>query len=397
VKSLPLSRTSVSRTILAGVAAFATVGLLAGCTDNAQPTTGVSADARSLSVKATDTSCEVSAVTAPSGRLSFSVTNNGQKVTEFYLLAADGLRIVGEVENIGPGLTRELVLTAPAGSYFTACKPGMVGDGIRAAFTISESGETIEAGDDAELVDAANSAYQAYVKDQTDQLLTQTEKFAELYIGGKDDEARALYAVARQHWERIEPVAESFGDLDPKMDLREADLEPGQEWTGWHRIEKDLWPQKAKDYKALSQADREKYAKDLVANTQDLYQRTRTVTFTADQIANGARGLLDEVATGKVTGEEEIWSGTDLWDFQANVDGARVAWQGLQPLLQRRDAALDTELDTRFGELQKLLDAHRDGDGFVTYDKLTADQVKQLSDAVNALSEPLSKLAAAVV
>ena len=118
------------------------------------------------------------------------------------------------------------------------------------------------------------------------------------------------------------------------MDLREADLEPGQEWTGWHRIEKDLWPERAENYKPLTEAERPKFADDLVANTDELYDRTRTLTFTADQIANGSRGLLDEVATGKVTGEEEYWSRTDLWDFQANVDGARVGFEGLRPLLQ---------------------------------------------------------------
>jgi iron uptake system component EfeO len=104
------------------------------------------------------------------------------------------------------------------------------------------------------------------------------------------------------------------------------------------------------------------------------------------------------VATGKVTGEEEYWSRTDLYDFQANVDGARVAWQGLQPLLQRKDAALDTEISARFAELQKLLDTHKVGtEGFVTYDTLTSADVKALSDTVNALGEPLSKLAAAVL
>ena len=121
------------------------------------------------------------------------------------------------------------------------------------------------------------------------------------------------------------------------------------------------------------------------------------MTFTADQIANGSKGLLDEVATGKVTGEEEIWSHTDLWDFQANVDGARVGWEGLQPLLQTRNPELDRELATRFADLQALLDQHKQGDGFVGYDTLTTDQVKALSDAVNALSEPLSQLTAAVI
>jgi len=48
-------------------------------------------------------------------------------------------------------------------------------------------------------------------------------------------------------------------------------------------------------------------------------------------------------------------------------------------------------------ELQTLLDAQRVGDGFTLYDDLSPDQVKELSDAVNALSEPLSHLTASVL
>jgi iron uptake system component EfeO len=385
-------RTKTPALLLGAVALLAATA----CTDHAPATTP--GDARALTVTATDTACQVSAATAPSGTLTFSVTNSGTKVNEFYLIASDGLRIVAEVENIGPGLTRDLVLSAPAGDYFSACKPGMVGEGIRAAFAVSDSGVPVgPTGDDAALVAAANTAYGSYVRDQVDQLLTGTQAFVDAYTAGDDDLARSLYAPTRVHWERVEPVAESFGDLDPKMDLREADLEEGQEWTGWHLIEKDLWPARAKDYTPLTTAERATYAKDLLDNTQTLYDRTRDLTYTADGIANGAKGLLDEVATGKVTGEEEYWSRTDLWDFQANVDGARVAWQGLHDLLVRKDAALDTTIATRFDELQKLLDAQKQGDGFVLYDELTTAQVKELSDAVNALSEPLSKLAAAVL
>ncbi|GAB3624114.1 peptidase M75 family protein [Mariniluteicoccus endophyticus] len=380
------------------VAAMACAGLiLTGCTDNTAASKPAAGDPRAFTVAASDTECTVSAATAPSGKLTFTVKNSGTKVNEFYLLGADGLRIIGEVENIGPGLTRELVLAAPAGKYFTACKPGMVGDGIRAPFEVTESGEQVTSSDDQGLVDQANQQYQLYVKDQTEQLLGKTEAFAAAYKSGKDDEARTMYPDARTHWERIETVAESFGDLDPMVDAREADLEEGQEWTGWHRMEKDLWPQRAEGYKALTPEERAKFADDLVKNTRDLYERTRTLTFTADSIANGAKGLLDEVATGKVTGEEEYWSRTDLWDFQANVDGARVAWQGLQPLLKKKDAELDGQIASDFDNLQKLLDKHKQGTGFKTYDKLSEDEVKELSDAVNALSEPLSKLTAAVI
>ncbi len=386
--------------VLLGASALAVVPLLAACTDNSasSSTPGASADPRALSVTATDTACTVSAGSAPSGTLRFAVTNNGSKVNEFYLLGEDGLRIAGEIENVGPGLSRDLVLVAPAGKYFTACKPGMIGDGIRAAFTVTDSGESLgPTGDDKALVDQANKNYAAYVKDQAEQLLAGTEAFVAAYKAGNDDEARALYAKTRMHWERIEPVAESFGDLDPKTDLREADLEKGQKWTGWHRIEKDLWPARAKGYKQLTTAERAEYADDLLANTQTLYDKTRTVTFTADQIANGARGLLDEVAKSKVTGEEEYWSRTDLYDFQANIDGARVAFEGLKPLLEKKNPELATQITAKFAALQKLLDETKKGDGFVSYDDLTPDQVKQLSDAVNALSEPLSQLAAAVV
>ncbi len=376
--------------------------LLAACTDNVptQSSSNESAPSgRALTVQATDDACTVSAPAAPSGNLSFAVTNGGSKVTEFYLLGSDGLRIVGEVENIGPGLSRDLVVTAPPGSYYTACKPGMVGDGIRNTFAVTDSGEDLTPkGDDKALVDEANKNYQAYVKDQTEQLVTKTKEFAALYVGKSDDEARALYPVARVHWERIETVAESFGDLDPKMDAREADLEPDEKWTGWHKIEKDLWPERAENYKPLTDAERKAFAADLVTNTDTLYKRVRTLSYTADQIANGSKGLLDEVATGKVTGEEEFWSRTDLWDFQANVDGARVGFDGLRPLLEKRgETELDTQIDTRFVALQKLLDQHKEGEGFVLYNELTPAEVKALSNAVNALSEPLSKLTAAVV
>jgi hypothetical protein len=220
-----------------------------------------------------------------------------------------------------------------------------------------------------------------------------TAKFVAAYKAGNDDEARAIYPVARLHWERIETIAESFGDLDPKLDLREADLEPGQKWTGWHRLEKDLWPARAKNYRALSDAQRAAYSADLVKNTAILYERTRDLTFTVGEIANGSRGLLDEVATGKVTGEEEYWSRTDLWDFQANIEGALVGFEGLRPVLQHRDPELDQQIAVKFVAVQALLDAQRVGAGFKSYDELTQAEVKELSDAVNALSEPLSKLA----
>ena len=381
--------------LLAAIVVTATA--LVGCTSNDTGGSADASDARAISVTSTDDGCELSATEAPAGTLTFDVTNDGSQVTEFYLLGEDGLRIVGEVENIGPQLNRELVVNAPEGGYVTACKPGMKGEGIRADFSVtpSDDGEPVSASDQ-ELIDAAVANYAAYVQDQSDQLLAKTREFVEAYKAGDDDAAREIYADARVHWERIETVAESFGDLDPRMDAREADLEEGQKWTGWHRIEKDLWPP-ASGYQQLTPAQRKVYADDLLANTVTLDDRVQKLTYSIDQIANGSRGLLEEVATGKVTGEEEIWSHTDLWDFQANVDGARVGFEGVKPILETKDPELAQTLTERFDALQELLDAQRTDDGFVYYDELTPQQVKELSNAVNALSEPLSQLTGAVL
>ncbi len=219
-------------------AVLVAVPALAACTQNGSTDTA-SDDDRTITVSSTDDACDLSVDEAPSGKLTFDVTNDGSKVTEFYLYDEGGKRIVGEVENIGPNLTRQLVVNAAPGTYVTACKPGMNGDGIRADFTVTDSGEKVDtSADEAAMIDKAQGEYGEFVQDESDQLLTGTEKFVAAYKSGDDRTAKALYPEVRTHWERIETVAESFGDLDPKMDAREADLEPGQKWTGWHRIEK---------------------------------------------------------------------------------------------------------------------------------------------------------------
>ena len=384
--------------LVAALVAGVSLPALAACTDNSS--SADKGDARTINVTSSDDACDLSTDSAPAGHLVYKIKNTGSKVTEFYLYGKDGLRIVGEVENVGPGISRDLVINVPAGKYVPACKPGMTGKGIRSAFTVTASDDQAAvSGAAQQQVELANEQYRDYVADQSQQLLAGTKQFVAAYKAGDDAKARQLYAPVRVHWERIEPVAESFGDLDPKMDAREADLEQGQKWTGWHRIEKDLWPPAKADqpYTALTEAQRATYADQLLDDTRTLDGRIAKLTFTVDQIGNGAKSLLDEVATGKVTGEEEIWSHTDLYDFQANVDGARVAFEGLRPVLEAKEPALEKQIAQRFAALQALLDEHRVGKAdFVTYDKLSRDEVKQLSDAVNALSEPLSRLTAAV-
>jgi iron uptake system component EfeO len=359
--------------------ALGVVLLVAGC--GGQPAGGKPG---AITVDAGDTSCKLSATSAQAGTIRFDITNTGSQVTEFYLYG-EGDRIVSEVENIGPGLTRQLVVEVPnGGKYTTACKPGMQGDGIRGEFTVTGSAAA-QNGAGAQAV----ADYQRYVNEQADELKASTARFVAAVKAGDVALAKQLYAPARLPWERIEPVAESFGDLDPKMDGREADLEPGQQFTGFHRLEKDLWV-------TGPQPDTAMIADQLAADVDQLVAQTRTVELTPAGIANGAKELLDEVATGKVTGEEEAFSHTDLWDFRANVDGAEQVITALRPVLVAKDPQLLATLDEKFAAVDALLARYQVGDGYRLYTELTPDQVKELAAAVDALGEPLSKTAGVV-
>ncbi|ARZ70395.1 EfeM/EfeO family lipoprotein [Streptomyces sp. HU2014] len=367
---------------VAAVAAATALTAVSGCAEKSD-TKGSDA----VRVKATDDKCEVSTASFPAGHVKIAVENKGSKVTEVYVYAP-GDRIVTERENIGPGTKAEITATIKAGSYEIACKPGMKGDGIRQKITVT--GEGAAPKNNPEL-DKAVAEYRKYVQAQADETIPAAEKFAEAVKKGDLDEAKKLYAPSRVGWERTEPVAESFGDIDPKVDVREDGLEKDQKWTGWHKLEKSLWDEKKID------EDDKKLADQLMTDLKDWQKRVGTAEITPTSMANGAKELLDEVATGKVTGEEERYSHTDLVDFQANVEGARKSYELLKPVASKNDAALTKELDKQFTELGKLLGEHREGDGFKAYDSVGKDDRKKLSDAVNALAEPLSKLAGAVV
>ncbi|MFF4126533.1 iron uptake system protein EfeO [Microbispora rosea] len=372
-------------TVLAA-ATLALAGLTACSSTGAGTTTeATAAGDGKIAVAATDTECTVAKSDLAAGTSTFSITNNGTKVTEFYVYAA-GDRVMGEVENIVPGLTREVVVELPAGVYETACKPGMTGKGIRGPLKVS--GEHKPLTEDAKLAEAVAS-YKRYIKSQSDTLLGKTKEFTEAVKAGDVAKAKELYPVARTYWERIEPVAEVFGDLDPAIDARENDVPDGEEWTGFHRIEKDLWVKKDVGGDGA-------LADKLMTDVNTIVTKSATVDLSPVQLANGAKGLLDEVATGKITGEEDRYSHTDLWDFDANLQGSKAAVQALRPVLEERDAELVKTLDAKFADAENALAAHRSGDGWKLHTELSKDDLKALSDAINALAEPISKVASVV-
>lgn len=227
--------------------------------------------------------------------------------------------------------------------------------------------------------------YRTYAIGEIDSFVTETEKFTKAVKAGQLKEAQALYAPARMHYERIEPIAEALGNLDPDIDARAGDVDD-KDWRGFHKIEQALWEKKTTD--GMSE-----YADRLLQDAQLLRAKVETVEIDASLLVVGAVELLNEVSSSKITGEEERYSHTDLYDFVANVEGAEKIYEILKPRLAEKDPDLEKQIGERFDALNKELApfATKDG-GYVTYDKLTKEDIRTLSQNLDALAEPLSQM-----
>ncbi len=337
-----------------------------------------------IAVTATDTACQLARTETAAGVTRFVITNAGTKITEFYVF--QGTKAIGEVENISPQTSRNLTVELASGEYEGVCKPGMVGDGIHARFTVTGNAAALS-GD--QTLARAVADYTSYVQGQVALLVPKTREFTDAIRGGDIAAAKTLYPVARGYYEAIEPVAESFGDLDAKIDARDGDGEPGTPWTGFHALEKHLWVDgDVSEDKAL--------ADQLDADVTQLATLVKSVKLKPLEIANGAKELLDEVATSKITGEEDRYSHTDLWDFDANVAGSKAAVNALRPALTDRDPQLLSDVDAAYTTVQNALAPYKAGDGWKLYTELSRADTRKLADAISGLAEPISKVAAAI-
>ncbi|HET7417011.1 MAG TPA: iron uptake system protein EfeO [Solirubrobacterales bacterium] len=338
------------------------------------------AGAKTVSFELTDAGCEPHDSEAPAGPITFEAENTGSsKVTELEVM--DGETILGEKENLTEGLSGSFSLTLERGEYTIYC-PG--GDDERGTLTVTGD---LKAQNSPQAEKAVDS-YRAYLEENTNELVAQTKPFVAAVVAGDVAEAKQLYAASRIPYERIEPVAESFGSLDPRIDARENDV-PASEFEGFHRIEKALWEEETAQ-------DMAPVAKQLQADVEELAAKVKTVDLQAVQIANGANELLGEVSASKITGEEERYSHIDLVDFEANVEGAEAAFEAVKPLLDETDPELSGEIEADFKQVFAALHPYRQGNGFVSYTELTKADTRKLAQSIDTLAEKLSQVPAAI-
>ena len=383
---------AAATTVAAVSAAVAVVPDQPGAATPAPATADLSSAVRSVTVTMTAAAgCRPDATVLRAGAVTFTIANkDATAVSEVELLSAQ--RIVGEKDNIPPGFTGTFTVTVSAGSYTLYC-PGA--DPERRTLTVT--GRSSGSKDDtlAQQLAEATKSYGDYVTGQIDALLVASRRLANALSGTNLAAAQRAYIAARPFYEKIEPVAESFvvgtDSIDADLDAREGDV-PAAKWRGFHRIEKAL-------FRTKSLAGTAHYGDLLVADAKRLKKLTSGLAFQPTELANGAQELLDEVAAGKITGEEERYSHIDVLDIANNVEGAQQAFAELQPAVHRIDAELAGTITAAFDRLDKLVDSYRTSSnpsGFVYYGALTRADKTRLAAAVKAVQEPLSRVAAKV-
>ena len=339
----------------------------------------------SINIAVTDTACDPMELTVPSGKTVFNIKNNSGRKLEWEIL--EGVMVVDERENIAPGLSDKMTVTLLPGTYEMTC--GLLTN-PRGKLTVTDSGFKAQpAQADMNKLAQPLADYKTYVQGEAKQLVEKTEKFVAAVKAGKVDEAKALFADTRVHYERIEPIAELFNELDPAIDSREDDYKEKAKddaFTGFHRIEHALWIDGKIDDKVKATADK------LDKDVKTLKAEIDVLSFPPGKVVGGAADLIEEVAGTKITGEEDRYSHTDLSDFQANIDGSQKIVELFRPMIAEKDKALLDTVDANFKQINDILAKYKKGDGFETYDKLSEADRTQLKAPINTLAEELGKL-----
>lgn len=232
--------------------------------------------------------------------------------------------------------------------------------------------------------------YKLYVSENVDQLVKDTTAFVEAVKAGDIEKAKTLYAPTRVSYEKVEPIAELFSDLDVAIDSRADDYEGAEKdpaFPGFHRIEYSLWAKKTAD-------DVKPVADKLLADVKELQSRIAKLTFPPEIVVGGAAVLMEEVAATKISGEENRYSKKDLWDFKANVDGSYKIVELVRPLIAEKEKPFLAEVDKNFTTVFDILKKYeaKDGKGYVDYDQLSDKDRTVMAAAINKLAEDLSTL-----
>ncbi len=255
---------------------------------------------------------------------------------------------------------------------------------LAAAAVLLVAGAVGCAGDDDDAAaqsQAAIGRYQDYLVKSSTTLAKEVETLvAELEAGDRAG-ARSRYASARRSYGQVKPLSMLFEGLDRSIDNRPAYNIKG-DLTGFHRVERTLWTN-------TPPASGVSYARKLREHVEELRARLSTVDLEPEKIVNGIHLTADKIYSIGLNGVEEPYSGIELVDDAANVEGMRAAFKAVEPELGT-GSKLSNQIDGRLNALEARMDKLRTPAGFPKLEQLAFIEIVRISHLLDALKPLLS-------
>ncbi|WP_323148089.1 iron uptake system protein EfeO [Pseudomonas oryzihabitans] len=329
--------------------------------------------------------CEPNALEVPAGPARFRIVNRSDRAVEWEIL--DGVLVVEERENIAPGLSQIINATLSPGDYAITC--GLLSNprGTLKVLPTAASEAASKAGPTLTQFVGPLSEYRVYLNQQSRLLLQGIATLQQALAAGDLNQARTAYAAARLPYQRLAATAQRFAELDNRLNARADYYEKREQdpaFGGFHRLEQGL-------FAGNSTQGLEPVADRLHQDAAALRDALLGQSLPPEQLSGNAARLLHNLASTRISGEEERYSQLVLPGFAANLEGTRKVIDLLRPLLSKGHADLQQRLDT---QAQAFADAL--GDVQRPYTALSTDDRHRIATAAQALADSLDQVAPAL-
>ncbi|KUM43328.1 multidrug DMT transporter permease [Pseudomonas sp. EpS/L25] len=329
--------------------------------------------------------CEPNALEVPAGPARFRIVNRSDRAVEWEIL--DGVLVVEERENIAPGLSQVINATLAPGDYAITC--GLLSNprGTLKVLPTAASEAASKAGPTLTQFIGPLSEYRVYLNQQSRLLLQGISALQQALATGDLNQARTAYAAARLPYQRLAATAQRFAELDNRLNARADYYEKREQdpaFGGFHRLEQGL-------FAANSTAGLEPVAARLQQDAVALRDALLGQSLPPEQLSGNAARLLHNLATTRISGEEERYSQLVLPGFAANLDGTRKIIDLLRPLLSKGHQDLQQRLDSQVQAFATAL-----GDQRRPYASLSSEERNRIAAAAQALADTLDQVAPAL-
>lgn len=230
--------------------------------------------------------------------------------------------------------------------------------------------------------------YLTFVNKELSEMVEQLEKLNQSIQKGQLAQAKAAYIQAHQHYETVRPIIVLFGNTDRTINSRAdyfLDKEKDYRFVGFHLVEYLLFSQQ--DLKAALPASDE-----LLLKGRDLQKRVLTETIEIPKLVQASADFIEMILETKLSGKENIYSQTDLFDMAANAKGSQVIIDVISPFVEAKTLDQIKENDQK---INKIVQSYQLAKGqYAPYSQLKQQDKMTLYSLLTQQAELLATLRA---